>query len=64
MVRCLHNIKEVNQMIIGVTKLAKELGLSRYTIYEYIKKGMPHSKGGANRIVFELEEVKEWLKGK
>lgn len=51
-------------MILGVSSLAKELNVSRTTIYRYIEKGMPCCKEGGNgRIVFELEEVKAWLKG-
>lgn len=51
-------------MIIGVTKLAKELGLSRYTIYEYIKKGMPCMKSPTGRTVFEFDDVLDWIKGR
>lgn len=50
-------------MILGVSKLAKELEVTRTTIYRYIEKGMPYKIGGNGRRVFELEEVKAWLKG-
>lgn len=49
-------------MVIGATNLAKELGISRITVYVYIKQGMPHYRKSANKIVFDIEEVKEWLK--
>lgn len=48
-------------MILGVTALAKELGVSRWTIYRYIHKGMKHY-GEDGKLIFDLEEVKEWLK--
>lgn len=49
-------------IIIGATNLAKELGISRITVYTYIKEGMPHHRKSERKIIFDLDEVKEWLK--
>lgn len=49
-------------IIIGATKLAKELGVSRGTIYNYMNGGMPYSRPFNNKCVYDLKLVKEWLK--
>ncbi len=47
--------------IIGVKKLAEELGISRETLYRYMKKGLPYHNISEKKRMFEVEEVKNWL---
>lgn len=50
--------------IIGVNKLAIELGISRETLYRYMKKGLPYHSISERKRGFDLEEVRVWLKRK
>lgn len=50
--------------IIGVNKLADELGISRETLYRYMKKGLPYHCISERKRAFDVEEVKVWLKRK
>lgn len=47
--------------IFGAVKLGKILGVSRHTVYNYCKQGMPYIQRGGKRI-FELDKVMEWVK--
>lgn len=49
--------------IIGVTNMAKALGVSRRTIYNYIDAGMPCKESPAGKKVFLIKEVEKWLQG-
>ena len=49
-------------MIIGTVNIAKELRVSRDTIYRYCRKGMPYIKLNNRRRAYELNEVISWLK--
>ena len=49
-------------MILGVTNLAKKLNVNRGTIYIYIKRGLPCHRISEKKLVFDIEEVKAWLK--
>lgn len=50
--------------IIGVNKLAEELGISRETLYRYMKKGLPYHLISQRKRAFDVDEVKIWLKRK
>lgn len=50
--------------IIGVKKLADELGISRETLYRYMKKGLPYHAISEKKRMFQIEEVKKWLEGR
>ena len=56
--------EDILKYIIGVNKLAEELGISRETLYRYMKKGLPYHCISERKRGFDLEEVKIWLKGK
>ena len=48
------------EKLLTVPELAEALGLSRSTVYEYIKRGMPTLKfQGARR--FRPSDVESWL---
>lgn len=47
--------------IIGVKKLADELGISRETLYRYMKNGLPYHIISERKRAFDVEEVKIWL---
>jgi excisionase family DNA binding protein len=49
-----------SKLIIGIEKLAEELGVSKPTISQYIKLGMPCGRVGT-RWHFHLENVDKWL---
>lgn len=49
-------------MIFGAKNLAEKLGVSRMTIYAYIKKGMPCHRISKNKLAFDYEEVIGWIK--
>jgi excisionase family DNA binding protein len=49
------------KLIIGISKLAERLDVSRPTISQFIKMGMPCGRVG-NRWHFHLENVDRWLK--
>lgn len=59
-------VKEVLRVsyIIGVKKLAEELGISRETLYRYMKKGLPYHTISTKKRAFIIEEVKAWLEGR
>ena len=48
-------------MELKAKELAKELGISLQTVYNWIYEGMPHYFKGCN-YRFDLEAVKEWAK--
>lgn len=49
--------------MLSAKQLSKKLNISIKTIYNYVKKGMPHVKlkGKTSAYRFELEKVMEWL---
>lgn len=50
-------------MILNVRQAAKYLNVSSQTIYNYTKKGtLPHKRLG-NRILFNREQLDEWVRG-
>lgn len=49
--------------IIGVTNLAKELGVCRKTIYNYMNLGMPFRESPSGRKIFLVKEIEQWLQG-
>lgn len=50
-------------MIVGVNAMAREIGVSRETLYRYMKNGLPYHQISKKKRAFDLEEVKKWLKG-
>jgi excisionase family DNA binding protein len=55
-------IKEVPKLknYITTAELAEALKVSRQTLYDWRKKGLPFIKIGS-RIRFDLEAVNEWI---
>ena len=49
-------------VIVGVTNLAKEIKVSRNTVYEYIKRGMPYHRISEKKMSFDVQEINTWLK--
>ena len=56
--------EDILKYIIGVNKLADELGISRETLYRYMKKGLPYHCISERKRGIDLEEVRLWLKRK
>lgn len=46
--------------ILGAVKLGNILGVTRFTVYNYCKQGMPYLQKDRRRI-FELDKVQEWM---
>lgn len=44
-------------------ELAEYLKVSKRTIERAVENGMPHYKMNDRTVRFELEEVKDWMKG-
>lgn len=49
-------------IIMGVTALAKKIGVSRVTVYQYMDKGMPYHRISEKKIAFDYDEVLAWVK--
>lgn len=60
---CYYNSCGGGKMILGAKALAEKLGVSRETLYRYMKKGMPYHQLSQKKRVFDLNEVENWLKG-
>lgn len=50
------------KIIYGVDKMAAYLGVSRFTVYKLINKGMPYIQISEKKRAFYLEDVTTWLK--
>lgn len=50
-------------IIFGVRNLAKEFNVQPMTIYRWIEAGMPYHQISPKKKAFDLEEIKEWIKG-
>jgi excisionase family DNA binding protein len=49
---------------IRIKEAAAFLGVSEWTIYQYIKKGLPfHQKPGSYGFLYP-SEINDWIKGK
>lgn len=48
--------------MLRIKELCKEYSISRPTMYRWLEMGLPHHKVG-NIVLFDEEEVKEWIKG-
>jgi len=48
------------KLVIGIENLAEALGVTKPTVYQYIKLGMPCNRIG-NRFHFHLDNVNLWL---
>lgn len=51
-------------MLVGVKELQKRLNVSRVTIFELMKDGMPTIRISERIIRFDPDEVVNWLKNK
>lgn len=51
-------------MLVGVKDLQKRLNVSRVTIFELIKDGMPTIRISERILRFDPDEVMNWLKQK
>lgn len=51
-------------MLVGVKELSKRLNVSRPTIFELIKDGMPTIRISERILRFDPDEVMNWLKQK
>lgn len=50
---------------IDANRLAEMIGVSKYTVYEWVKADkIPAHRLGVKLIRFDLEEIEEWLKAK
>lgn len=50
----------MDEKLITIKQLQKEIGRSRATVYNYLKDGMPHIRKG-NKNYFKLSDVQTWL---
>lgn len=57
-------IKEVKTMLIDAKELQKRLNVSRPTIYELIKEGMPNIRISERILRFNPDEVMTWLENR
>lgn len=48
---------------VTIKQLQDFFGISRTTIWEYVKEGMPHQKKG-RYLSFDFHEVKKWIKAR
>jgi excisionase family DNA binding protein len=51
-------------MLMNVTQLCKQLGISRQTAFVLIKDGMPVVRLSERIIRFEWDDVQKWYKQK
>lgn len=51
-------------MLIGVKELQERLNVSRPTIYELMKDGMPSVRVSERILRFDPDDVMAWLKNK
>lgn len=51
-------------MLIDVNQLQKELKVSRKTVFDLIKQGMPSVRLSERILRFDKEEVMHWVKQK
>jgi predicted DNA-binding transcriptional regulator AlpA len=51
-------------MLIDVNELATKLNVSRKTVFNYIKHGMPVIRMSPRKLRFDYDEVVFWLKHK
>lgn len=51
-------------MLVGVKELQKRLNVSRVTIFELMKEGMPTIRISERILRFDPDEVMHWLKNK
>lgn len=49
-------------IIIGTKKMADMLGVSRETLYRYMKDGLPYIQLSSKKRAFEIDKVNEWIK--
>lgn len=50
------------KVIIGVKKMAEVLGVSRETLYRYMKDGLPYIQLSSKKRAFDVEKVNKWIK--
>lgn len=50
--------------LIDVNELAKHLNVSRKTIFNYMKNGMPCIRLSVRTLRFDYDDVVDWLKRK
>lgn len=51
-------------MLVGVKELQERLGVSRVTIFDLIKEGMPTIRISERILRFDPEDVMAWIKRK
>jgi predicted DNA-binding transcriptional regulator AlpA len=51
-------------MLIDVKQLQKELSVSRRTVFELIKQGLPTVRLSERILRFDPDEVHKWIKSK
>ena len=47
--------------MLTIEQLMKELGVSRSTVFRWMRKGMPYGFSGLQRKIFDLDSVHNWL---
>jgi phage terminase Nu1 subunit (DNA packaging protein) len=48
---------------LSVIELAVHFGVSVTTVYDWVKKGCPHTIGKRGKIVFDSDSVQKWYDG-
>lgn len=51
-------------MLVGVKEIAKRLDVSRPTVFELMKEGMPSIRISERILRFDPDEVMSWLRNK
>lgn len=51
-------------MLVGVQEIAKRLNVSRVTVFELIKEGMPSIRISERILRFDPDEVMHWIRNK
>lgn len=55
------NTKKMNQLLIGVHEAADAVGLSHWTIRQYIRDGKVHAVRIGRRVLVEPEELRRLI---
>lgn len=51
-------------MLVGIKDIQKRIGISRNTVFDLIKQGMPAVRISERILRFDPDEVLNWLKQK
>lgn len=51
-------------MLVGIKEIQKRIGVSRNTVFDLMKQGMPNVRISERILRFDPDEVLDWLKKK